>query len=117
VNGRLLWNLEALLHDTFGSRRVYVTALKTNEWPGENFSAHFMSFSASSYWVFTFAKARHSSFRIVYHPAKPPHATHSVTGGEGPVEVRGGYVACGNARWLYEGGGQGPANLALGCGR
>lgn len=118
ANGRLVWNLEALLHDTFGSRQVYVNPVKSNEWPApENFSPHFISAAVSNYWVFTFANARHSSFKIVYHPTKPPHASHGVTGGEGPIEVRGGYVACGHARWLFQAAGQGPANAALGCRR
>jgi hypothetical protein len=66
------------------------------------------------YWLFTFANARRSAFRLV-RPATPPRAANGVAGGEIPLMIRRKYIQCRNGRWLYIHYGNGPANTLLSC--
>src|ERR671931_2826313 len=66
--GRVIWNLDALLHDVFGQRRVYVNYNGAGPGPPRgNFSTHFFAMASSRYYIFTFAAAHASAFRL----AKP----------------------------------------------
>jgi hypothetical protein len=82
--GRTVWNLEALLHDTFGSRQVCMH-LRTY-----SFGSTCGSFADDGYWRYTFASARHSRFRLVRRKSAP------ALGNVQPLRVRGLYVFCGD---------------------
>src|SRR5881394_431115 len=56
--GRVIWNLDALLHDVFGRHRVYVNHSARAAPPRGDFSTRFIAEAASRYYVFTFAGAR-----------------------------------------------------------
>jgi hypothetical protein len=110
-NGRVIWNLDALLNDTFGDR--------TDCWAAERaalFSVPRGSecppYNAGQYeeYVFTFLNARGSQFYLV-KLAKAPNtgATNN------PITVDNRYVACPNGEyhhggegWLVDNGGAGP---------
>lgn len=112
-SGRLLWNLEALLHDTFGSKPIYVNYSGGPNHPG-NFSTHFLDDARSRYFVYTFAAARHSAFRLIRSGA-PPKPVIGVAGGETPLTVLGAYISCGSGRWLSEHWGNGPEKWQIDC--
>jgi hypothetical protein len=115
-SGRLLWNLEALLHDTFGNRDVYVNY--TAGGPGiaqrGNFSATYVGDAGSEYFIYTFVGARHSSFRP-RRPATSPKPVVGAAGGESPLTIRGAYISCARNKWLYEHWGNGPKNWQIDC--
>src|SRR3954447_20195760 len=115
TSGRLLWNLEALLHDTFRNRDVYVnyTAGGPGIPPG-NFSAPYFGDAGSRYFIYTFVGARHSSFRP-RRPATPPKPVIGAAGGETPLTIRGAYISCASNKWLYEHWGNGPQNWQIDC--
>jgi hypothetical protein len=112
-SGRLLWNLEALLHDRFGTKPVYVNYSRGPDHPG-NFSTHFLDDARSRYFVYTFAAARHSAFRLI-RPATRPKPAVGATGGETPLTLLGAYISCGSGRWLNEHWGSGPENWQINC--
>jgi hypothetical protein len=101
--GQITWNLDALLHDTFGKHPVYLNA--TGVIYRVNFSDHFISDADSSYWVYVFKTAHHSQFRLERPRRAPPHST-GATGGVGLLTVNGVYISCGPGKWLYEPWGQ-----------
>jgi hypothetical protein len=84
-SGRVLWNFEALLHDTFGNQTVCVG-------PNVNFSPKYCGYGTVRYYADVFASARHSTFHLTRKAPRfvPPH--HWTL-----VRVRGRFVAC-NAR-------------------
>jgi hypothetical protein len=111
--GRRVWNLEALLRDTFGVRTVYVEGLGRQR--GRiNFTTRFTANCCSAYWHFTFLRARGSAFKRVALPSPLPPAV-GVSGGELPITVKRQYVYCGSGRWLYYHYGNGPANFQIDC--
>lgn len=112
ANGRLVWNLDALLHDTFGNREIYVNY--TSATRIGNFSTRFISDAQSRYYLYTFAAARHSQFRAV-RPATAPRVFEGTAAGEIPLKLLGAYISCGNGRWLYERSGQGPEQWQINC--
>jgi hypothetical protein len=115
--GRVIWNLDALLHDVFGHRRVYVNYDAGGAGPPRgNFSTRFIAEAASRYYIFTFATARSSAFRAV-KPPRPPNAHVGPAGWATPLTLNHLYISCGHGNWLYAHGGQGPANWELFCGR
>jgi len=69
--GRVVWNLDALLHDTFGSRTVYLNARASYPRTPANFSTSFIDDAHSRYFIYTFANATGSTFKTV-GPTKPP---------------------------------------------
>ncbi len=87
VKGRLLWQFEALLHDTFGNRRVCTSGRERQSFTAGNCSP----LSVYSPYFYVFTGAHSSSF----------HLSRKTVGGFGnyptPMTVRGLYVAC-NAR-------------------
>lgn len=102
ANGQLTWQLEALLHDRFGDRPVYLV------YATGNLSAKAASLPMPSrgYYAPVFDGASASSFRLIARSSSPSAQ---------PVAVRvaGKYVSCGTGRWLVFG--HGAANLALDC--
>jgi hypothetical protein len=101
--GRVVWNLDALLHDSFGNRQVWENYARSNGTP--NYSTRFVSGASSTPYTYTFAAARSSTFKAV-RPEHPPRSGTYVTGENFPVRVRGAYVSCGRGTWLYERNGQ-----------
>jgi hypothetical protein len=102
--GRVVWNLDALLHDRFGNRAVWANPSGPD---GQitNFSTTFYSLASSTPYVYTFATAHRSSFRAM-HPARPPKIGTYATGSNVPVTILGMYIFCGDGKWLYERHGQ-----------
>ena len=109
-NGRVIWNLDALLNDTFGHR--------VDCWDGQHanvFSVAHRTFCPSPLaryqeYVFTFLNARDSQFHLVKLTKAPNTGATNA-----PITVGGLYVACpkgqyhhGGEGWLVEGGGAGP---------
>jgi hypothetical protein len=109
-NGQVIWNLDALLNDTFGSR--------VDCWDGEQerlFSVPHGSYCPSpearyQEYVFTFLNAFHSDFRLVRLAAEPNTGATSAA-----IRVGGDFVSCpdgeyhhGGRGWLVVGGAAGP---------
>src|SRR5438045_7593941 len=67
--GRVIWHVDALLHDTFGQRRVWVNPTGNAVSAPRAFSTRFISESGSRRYIFTFANARHSAFGLQPRPA------------------------------------------------
>ena len=67
-DGRLLWQLEALLQDTFGSAEFYL------HYEGDvaRFDTRFTGGCCSESWTFTFADARGSQLRLDDPGRAPP---------------------------------------------
>jgi hypothetical protein len=84
VYGQTLWNLEALLHDTFGNK---TTCLRLRDY--SFVSATCGDLVHYGYWKNTFVGAQHSRFRLV-RLAHPP-----ALGNVAVITVRGLYVSCG----------------------
>jgi hypothetical protein len=89
VHGRLVWQFEALLRDTFGRASVC---------EGPRYTVNFVTrpcvpLSDYNAYEFIFLNARHSSLK---RTRTPPSGLGNVV----PVRVGGQYVRCGNSRWL-----------------
>jgi hypothetical protein len=112
-NGRVLWNLDAVLNDTFGNR--------VECWDNQReviFSVPHGSYCpapAARYqpWEFTFLKAFHSEFRLVRLASQPDTGATST-----PVHIGSRYISCpggayhhGGRGWIVIGGGAGPTGL------
>jgi hypothetical protein len=109
-SGQVIWNLDALLRDTYGSRTVCWDGRRDTIFAvgrGEDCPAPEARYQR---WDFAFLGARDSEFRRV-HVAKEPRT------GATNVAVRVGrdYVSCphgqyhhGRRGWLVFGGGAGP---------
>ena len=114
-SGRNLWDLEALLHDTFGTREVWIHYLHgTGPRAVWNFSTAETALCCGAPWNYTFATARGSQF-VLRRPARPIAAQIGASGGEIPLTVRGAYITCGHRRWLHIHFGNGTANTLLTC--
>src|SRR5207248_10862789 len=74
--GRVVWNLDALLHDTFGKRDVWEEYGKTNI---PDFTTRFLDLARSVPYAYTFAIAHHSTFRPL-RTKHPPEIPIYVTG-------------------------------------
>lgn len=85
IYGQTLWNLEALLRDTFGKDTVCLR-LRDDAFV----SATCGDFGHYGYWKNMFVGARHSRFKLVRRAHAP------ALGNVVPVRVRGLYVFCGN---------------------
>jgi hypothetical protein len=114
--GRAVWNLDALLRDTFGNRAVYLSVPQNFPRVPRNFSTVSGANCCSAYYLPTFTAARASSFKL-FGPTKPPKPVIGASGGEVPLTVRGAYIYCGGGKWLFEHYGNGPANWQIGCHR
>jgi len=112
--GRVLWNLDALLHDTFGDRQVWEDY---GRGPIPNFSTKFISFASSVPWAYTFATPRQSQFRPVRRPRHPPKVGVLPNGSNVPFKIQGAYIACGHGEWLYSRSGQAVIGGDMWCSR
>jgi hypothetical protein len=110
--GRITWNLEALLHDTFGNREVNLQLAQFGR--PEDFSLAFRGDCCSGTYVFTFANPHGSQFRA-RRVSKPPKPLVGASGADVPLTIRGAYVYCGAGQWLFLHEGEGAANWELSC--
>jgi hypothetical protein len=115
-HGRTVWNLDALLHDTFGARPVFLAADQRFPRSPRNFTTVQGADCCSDYYIYTFANARRSAFKTM-GPTRPPRSEIGAAGYEVPLTIRGAYIYCGGNRWLFEHGGNGPANWQITCHR
>lgn len=95
-DGRLLWQLEALLRDTFGSSDFYLHYDREVAW----FDHEFTGNCCSEYWNFLFPDATGSDLRLT-SLSRPLPANLGASGGAVPIMVLGDYIACHDGRWLY----------------
>src|SRR5437868_1929911 len=109
--GGVVWNLDALLHDTFGKHRVWEDYGKRNI---PNFSTKFLGLARSVPYAYTFSNARHSTYRPL-HVERPPAIADFVTGYDAPLMINGAYISCGRGLWLYEHNGQALPGGNLSC--
>jgi hypothetical protein len=84
VYGRTLWNVEALLHDTFGKATA---CLRLRDY--QFVSATCGDLADYGYWKNIFVGARHSHFKLVHRSRAP------ALGNVVPIRVKGLYVFCG----------------------
>src|SRR5579862_4203286 len=89
TNGRVIWNLDALLNDTFGNR---VDCFDDQHF--DIFSVPHGSYCPSpearyQEWDFTFLNAFHSQFRLLRLPKEPDTGATNV-----PVRIGSRYVSC-----------------------
>lgn len=99
--GQLVWNLDALVRDVFGSRRVCLLHA------GNQLSPAACSASSRRQTVYrtTFDRAEGSKLRLRRAAAAPV-----LRGGAVPLRVGTKYVSCGRHQWVATG-----ANRALAC--
>lgn len=90
--GRLVWQLEALVHDTIGFGGACVVYRTGSIEPARR--CRNLSLAEAGDWDVVFARARHSAFRLT--PARPD------LGNVLPVKIRGRFVSCGGNRYLAE---------------
>src|SRR5918992_2505760 len=103
AQGQLLWNLDALVRDTFGSRPVCL------RYAGTQLSLAGCSAAAPRRTAYrlTFIGAEGSRFRL------SDRSTPPALGARAPLlRLRTSYISCGTQRWLALG-----ANLAVSCER
>jgi len=112
--GQAVWNLDALLHDTFGNQKVWLNARSSYPRTPANFSTDVIDLASSRIVVYTFAKAHGSAFTLV-RPNPKPRPDIGASGWNTPLTVRDSYISCGNGKWLYEHGGEAYANWWVGC--
>ena len=119
ANGRTLWNLDALMNDTFGSRTPcldlrhddFYSVSRGGDCTGPSRPA------TSHYdYVFTFLNAFHSDFRLVHVAKEPLTGVTNV-----PLRLGSRYISCPNGEyhqghrgWLVFGGGA-PPNAEIWC--
>jgi hypothetical protein len=88
--GKIVWQLDAVLHDTFGARKVCL-----GPHPVLNFQSRCSPSSNYTQYLPTFSAARRSSWRLT--SASP---SSLVMGTFETVQVEGKYVRCGLNSWL-----------------
>jgi hypothetical protein len=110
--GSLVWNLEALLHDTFGDSTFY---LETGGRGEADFNTQFEGACCSGSYNFTFSKAEHSRFRTIANPQSPPRPSIGASGSELPLTIKHEYISCGQEKWLLIHFGNGLANWQIDC--
>ena len=119
ANGRVLWNLDALMNDTFGSR---VPCLDLSHYAfyavphGGDCTGPSRPATSHYNYVFTFLSARLSKFRLVRLAKEPLTGATNV-----PLRLGGRYISCPNGEyhhgrrgWLVFGGGA-PPNAEIWC--
>jgi hypothetical protein len=94
--GRALWDFEALLHDTFGSRYVCTKGASLNFIAPTNECSPLATYDP---YLYQFADARHSAFHLVVRLPKASFGNYPQ-----PVRINGYFVACDpdNRRYLME---------------
>ena len=113
ANGRVIWNLDALLNDTFGNRTDCYDAKNADIFSVARASECPSPLARYQTYVFTFLNAFGSQFRLVALAKEPSTGATNV-----PLRVNSRYVSCPNGQyhhggsgWLVEGGGAGPNGL------
>jgi hypothetical protein len=112
--GRVVWNLDALLHDRFGDHQVFEDFTRKSQVPV--FSTRFIDMATSVPYAYTFATARDSGYKVV-QTSRPPKVSTYPSGENVPVAIGSGYIACGHGEWLYERQGQAAFGGDLWCAR
>jgi hypothetical protein len=112
--GRTVWNLDALLRDSFGQRDTYLSIPANYPRVPRNFSTVSGANCCSAYYLPTFRDARQSAFRLT-GPTRLPKPSIGASGGEVPLTIRRSYIYCGAGKWLFEHYGNGPANWQISC--
>jgi hypothetical protein len=107
--GQLVWNLDALVNDTFGHRRPCLDEQRNNVFSVPQSQNCPSPLARYADYRFTFLNAFRSQFRLVRR--FNPWAGVNVA----PFTIDGRYVYCGSGRWLglFHGGGLWP----FGCDR
>jgi hypothetical protein len=105
--GREVWELDALLHDTFGKQVVNLA--------GANFTTRFVAISGGGQYTYTFADASHSTFRLMRLRRPPKTFYNRIDGYTQPFTVDGAYISCGDNRWLYRDYATGSADAWIAC--
>jgi len=110
ANGRVIWNLDALLNDTNGARVDCYDAQHLELFSVAKGTACPSPQARYQTYVFTFLNAFHSQFTLVARSSPPQSGATNA-----PLRVNGRYVSCpgglyhhGGRGWLVEGGGEGP---------
>lgn len=87
--GRLIWNLDALVHDQYGGEHVCMRA--------KRFAIHRCrsAIYIDGNYRATFANARHSHFRALARSSNPLRLVNVL-----PITIGGRYIQCGAGRWL-----------------
>ena len=99
--GRKVWNLDALLHASFGHRQVTL-----NFGPkSANYSIHFTSEAQSNDHTDVFVDAEGSQFTL-RRPNRPPPTILFGFGEYIPLTVNGAFISCAPGKWLYLRNGQ-----------
>jgi hypothetical protein len=111
-SGQVIWNLEALLHDTFGAHDVYLQLAEMGK--PEDFTLTDRGDCCSGVYVFTFSNPHGSQFKA-RHVTSKPRPFIGASGSDVPLTIKGAYIFCGNGRWLYLHEGEGSANWELTC--
>lgn len=110
--GYLVWNLDALLHDTFGDSTFYLeTGSSVNK---ADFNTQFEGACCSGTYNFTFTRAEHSRFRAIT-PDAPPQPAIGASGSALPLTVQHKFISCGQEKWLFVHFGNGDANWSIFC--
>jgi hypothetical protein len=112
--GHDTWELDALLHDTFGERAVDLRWGNPYHSTLNNFTTNRVPPRAGGRFVYTFANASRSTFRLV-RTSRPPQFFHGNTESWEPFTVRGAYVSCPHQLWLYEPEGEPNENQFVTC--
>jgi hypothetical protein len=94
-----VFELDALLHGTFGKRVVNLE----DEANAVNFTSRQVPGSDGGPYVYTFVSWPRSSFKLI-RPAQPPRPLGPATSSNGPypLTVNGEYIWCGRGVWLYD---------------
>jgi hypothetical protein len=108
-SGLVVWNLDALLNDTFGSRtecyRVKTfTIIAVPRGHGCGYP------EVARQYEFTFSNAQHSTYRLVGMTQQPNVGALNV-----PLRVDGRYVACDKHNGVLGVGGEGGSNAFAWC--
>jgi hypothetical protein len=109
--GREVWELDALLHDTFGKQVVSLEGIQASE----NFTTRFVPVAGGGQYTYTFADASHSTFRLMRLTRPPKTFYNRIDGYTQPLTVRGAYISCGRQRWLYRDYATGSADAWIAC--
>jgi hypothetical protein len=95
TNGRALWNFEALLHDSFGSRDVCTKGASLNFSAPANECSPLATYGP---YLYQFAGPRHSAFHLVSRLPRASFGNYPQ-----PVRINGRFIACGPRPELPDG--------------
>jgi hypothetical protein len=111
-NGQMLWQLEALLRDTFGGSDFYLHYEQDAAWFDQEFTGN----CCSEEWSLLFPAATGSDLKIS-DPGFTLPAVHGASGGVTPLKILDDYIACPDGRWVYTGLGaaRGTSHFSVFC--